>query len=1025
MKSYLLILLAATASLLLTAQSPFPDVMHTEATYLGESPELRSMVPLQEYYEAPAQRKKTKTERKNFGGLVPMPTVNHDALPKGVDPLRQAPRRDDNVLMPLVNVDNLPFNNIFPPDPNGSVGQNYVISTANDLGGTQIIVKDKAGRTVLGPIISTPLFWEGIGQQGIGDPIIFYDQEAKRWVITEFSQFGSNLMLMAVSTTESPLGSWYLYSVPAPSFPDYPKFGKWNDSYFITTNEGGDPNIPVYLVDRQALLGGAASAPVVRTGLPKFTTSASDEAFQVASPIDWIGDMAPPAGDPLRVVRIRDDAWGSGFDALEIWEYDLDWSDVSSLTVNGPVEIPLAPFDASLCNGSLFDCIINPNGQTQSVLAQIVMHRPVYRRFSDHESIVLNFSVDVDPAVNLSGIRWVELRREDADWFLYQEGTYSPDDDHRFMGSISMDRHGNILLGFSVLGRVTEPGLRFTGRRADDPLGEMTISEGSIIEGANSNNTVRWGDYSSMTVDPVDQETFWYVGEYMTQSNWSTRAAAFRFAEDSVDIRPVVVQSPDPFSDFSQPVPITVAIQNLTDEPISNYRVTVEADGIGTFDTTIAAELAAWETRSISFNDRITITDRSVDLLVYTSKIEDERRDNDTLRANVEGVNVNDVSPTVPTGLNDVLCSGDEKQLDVLLSNTGFGGISSVQIVAVLNEVDTQRFQYNGFIPPLSSEIESINLSVPDIGSYDVLIYTTLPNDRPDDNPLADTIRGRFQKIVPEQSLTLNILTDDYPTETSWIIQDLGTLEIIAEGNGGIERLALLSSTICVEDGCYNFTIFDSAGDGLCCGFGEGEFLLIDGEGNILAQGAEFGSSLSFNFCLPFECMLSADVTVTDATADGNRGAIIINQINGVGPFDYSIDGGTTFTDDPLFFDLEGNQTYSVVVRDINGCVYEEDVFVDFITSTSETALSRKFTASPNPTRGELSLVLQDWADAANLSVEILNQNGLVVRSTFLYRYGDRMIGRVSLLDKAPGVYYVALEIDGQRVMKKIIYTVD
>jgi len=1025
MSKCLCVLLAAVASLSLTAQSPFSEVMHTEATFLGESPELRSMIPLQEYYHAPAQRKKTVTELKNFGGQVPMPTVNSAALPRGMDPLRQSVRRDDNVLMPLVNEENLTFNNIFPPDPNGSVGQNYVISTANDPGGTQIIIKDKTGRTVIGPIISTPLFWETIGQQGIGDPVIFYDQEAKRWIITEFSQFGSNLMLMAVSTTESPLGTWYLYSVPAPSFPDYPKFGKWNDSYFITTNEGFDSNIPVYLVDRQALLSGSDRTPVVRTGLPKFFTPGAANAFQVASPIDWIGDTAPPEGDPLRVVRIRDDAWGVGFDALEIWEYALDWDDTTSLVVNGPVEIPLAPFDATLCNNSLFDCIVNPSGQAQSVLAQIIMHRPVYRRFDNHESIVLNFSVDVNPAINLSGIRWVELRREDADWFLYQEGTYSPDDDHRFMGSISMDKHGNILLGYSVLGPVTEPGLRFTGRRAGDSLGVMTIAEGSIIEGAKSNTTVRWGDYSSMTIDPVDQETFWYVGEYMTPAEWSTRVAAFRFSQDSADIRPVAVISPDPLSDFSAAMPLEVAIQNLTDQPISDYTVTVDAGSLGTYDTLMVDVLEPWETRSVTFSDSLIVTDRAIDMLVYTSQVEDLRLDNDTLLASVTGVSVNDVSPIVQEGLNDVLCLEDVKRLSVVLVNNGYGGIESVQIIAVLNEVDTQRFQYNGFIAPLSSEIEMIALSVPEVGDYDVKIYTSMPNDKPDDNPARDTIEGVFQKIIPEQSLTLNLLTDNFPFETFWVLQDANTLDILAEGSGGASAATLLTTTICLRNGCYRFTMFDSSGDGLCCSFGEGEFLLIDELGNILAQGAEFGSALEFDFCLPFECMLGAEVIVRDATGTENTGDIFIEEINGVGPFEYSIDGGVTFSDNPLFLNLTGNETYEIVVRDINGCEYEEDVFVDFVTSTVESALSRKFTASPNPTRGELSLVLQDWADQSSLAVDILNHNGMVVRTTTMYRYGDEMIGRVSLLDKAPGVYYVRLKVQGDMAIKTIVYTAE
>jgi hypothetical protein len=161
-----------------------------------------------------------------------------------------------------------------------------------------------------------------------------------------------------------------------------------------------------------------------------------------------------------------------------------------------------------------------------------------YRNYGDHESLVVNHTVDVGG--DHAGVRWYEIRGGTvnttlADAAIYQQGTYAPDADHRWMGSVAMDHVGNLAIGFSVSNGVNVyPGIRYAGRHDSDPLGQLAQGEATIIAGSGSqtSSSGRWGDYSSLTVDPADDCTFWFTTEYMestSEKNWQTRVASFKF----------------------------------------------------------------------------------------------------------------------------------------------------------------------------------------------------------------------------------------------------------------------------------------------------------------------------------------------------------------------------------------------------------------------------------------------------------------------------------------------------------------
>ena len=419
------------------------------------------------------------------------------------------------------------FSGVNPPDTVGDVGPTFYIQMINGPGGSLVVIYNKNGTVAVGPFELDSL-GTGSCASGLGDPIVLYDRLAGRWMLSEFSDSGNNLCVYVSQTGDPISGGWFNYQFQAPDFPDYPKYAVWPDAYYIATNE----SLPaVYALDRgQMLAGGVAT-------FQRFTAAAlAGFPFQALTPSDIDGASIPPVGSPGYFIRHRDDevhnvgSNNATQDFLEIWEFDVDFAAPGNSTFTGPTNIAVAEFDSDLCGLSSFDCFPQPGTATRlDPLREVVMWRSQYRNFGTHETIVGNFVTDVDGA-DRGGIRWFELRRTGGAWSLFQEGTYSPDTTNRWMGSIAMDVSGNIALGYSAGSSTVFPGIRYTGRLAGDPAGAMPQVETTVVIALGSNGSNRWGDYSSMNVDPVDDCTFWYTNEYATTAGtWNTRIASFRF----------------------------------------------------------------------------------------------------------------------------------------------------------------------------------------------------------------------------------------------------------------------------------------------------------------------------------------------------------------------------------------------------------------------------------------------------------------------------------------------------------------
>jgi hypothetical protein len=411
-----------------------------------------------------------------------------------------------------------------PPDTNGDVGPNHYVQTVN----LDFAVFSKTGALLLGPKPVNSIF-AGFGGgcqiDNDGDPIVLYDPLADRWLISQFAVTTTKyLECVAVSTGPDPTGSYYRYSFSYTDFPDYPKFGVWPDGYYVTYNmfAGGTTfnGAGVCAMDRSKMLTGAA---------------ASQKCFQTTTayggllPSDLDGKTAPPAGAVNYILGT------DTLSTLVYWKFHYDPTTPANSTFVGPTSVLVTTYQISCPTQARGDCIPQGGGGTPlESLSDRVMHRLAYRNFGDHEALVVNHTIEVGSGATLhSGVRWYELRPDASrNLSLFQEGTYAPDANWRWMGSIAQDKVGNIGLGYSVSSSTISPQIHFTGRLAADAAGTMTQGENIAINGGGSQTggLARWGDYSMLGVDPVDDCTFWYTTEYLKASgsfNWSTRINSF------------------------------------------------------------------------------------------------------------------------------------------------------------------------------------------------------------------------------------------------------------------------------------------------------------------------------------------------------------------------------------------------------------------------------------------------------------------------------------------------------------------
>jgi uncharacterized repeat protein (TIGR01451 family) len=516
---------------------------------------------------------------------------------------------------PILNFDGIPFPGVncdcAPPDTNGEVGLTQYVQIVNQ--GFQVFNK-ATGTSVFGPVdIAT--VWTDFGGvcegDAWGDPVVLYDQLANRWVISQFAGYDTYGTMtdecVAVSTTSNATGTWNRYGFHlGTDFFDYPKLGVWPDAYYMSMN--------VFDADTEAFLGPqpfALDRTAMLSGDPAtFVTFRDSSFFNPSSdpfmPADLDGLTPPPAGAPNSFLSTGvNSTW-------PLYRFHVDFATPGNSTFTSGGTLTPAAF-SPICGGGTCVPQLSP-GETLDTLGDRGMFRSAYRNYGDHEALVGNMTI---ASGGVAGVRWFEVNNATSGAPAFtQQGTQQPDLTWRWMGSAAMDNDGDLAVGYSASSGSLHPGIRYAGRLAADPLGQLSQGEATLFTGGGSqvNTFHRWGDYSDMTVDPVDDCTFWYTQEYYATNssfNWRSRIGNFKFPSCSSPsgAHVTIAKAADDPSVFeSDQIGFTVELANDGADAATGLTFTDNLPGGTGVDWSIETPVSGWSITGSAPNQHLVYT---------------------------------------------------------------------------------------------------------------------------------------------------------------------------------------------------------------------------------------------------------------------------------------------------------------------------------------------------------------------------------------------------------------------------------
>ncbi len=714
-------------------------------------PVLREISPLLPAYGTPPAHE------------VENPAIPHNwsQKPAVKDPVLQSHNPEAGPLTPGFNVefdgigygDNF-FCNCMPPDNDGAPGTTQYVQYVN----LTYQVFDKNGNTLLGPLSGND-FWSGFGgscqTDNSGDTVVRFDAAAGQWVVAQFALNGSgdDYECVAVSQTSDATGAYYRYAFPFANFPDYPKFGVWPDAYYFTFNN--------FTLSGSAFVGANACAADRADML--VGNSATIQCFQQSSsissllPSDLDGATPPAGGTPNFFMTLDPD----GSANLYMYAFHVDFVNPENSTFTGPTLIPVAAF-TGLCSaeGGHDDCVPQPTAGSDQLeaLSDRLMYRLVYRNFGDHTTLLVSHSVT---AGSSGGARWYEIHNPETGPTVFQSGTYAPDSSYRWMPSMAMDQNQDIAVGYSKSSASAGdyPSLVYAGRTPGDAAGtleaEVVLKQG---EGSQSSGGVdRWGDYTSMTVDPTDDCTFWFTEEYLKSTgqnsgfNWSTAIGSFTFSGCGSG------GSPN-FNLGTSPNSVTIfqggsGTSTITVTPYNGFDGSVQLSVSGLPNgvtaqfvpnpTTTTSTLTLTATGSAALGTAtVTITGVSGSLTrnAYISL---------TVEPQVNGISV---SPTA-LSFGTVVVEASSKPKTVTLTNGGSGTLDINSITTTTNF--TQTTKCGATLAPGASCTISVTFTPTQIGS---LTGTLSVNDNGTNSPQQVSLSGtgKAQAVLTPASATFS-----------------------------------------------------------------------------------------------------------------------------------------------------------------------------------------------------------------------------------------------------------------------------
>ena len=683
-----------------------------------------------------------------------------------------------------------------PGDPTGEIGRDYYFASWNSA--FRFFNLDGSPASPATSLNS--LF----GPNQSGDPIVLYDSQADRYVI---SSMGSSSLNFAVSVSNDPINDgWHVYNAASNQFPtsgqfpDYPKYSIWSDGYYCTTNTSGDN---LFVLERDKILVGDPTASLQAFDTPSMSTS----GFSSAQIFDIVDNNHPSAGNAT-LVYLQDDSWaGVNYDHLKIWSVNIDWDNPSNSSISNPVELPTTPFN-SVFDGGSFNNLEQPSGPDIDAMQAMIMNQAQYRKFDNYNSAIFNFVVNTVAVGKLAGVRWYELRQSDdgQPWTIHQEGTYlAPDGRHAFGASMSMDIQGNIGMGYSSVSSSESVSLRYTGRYANDPLGEMTLEEGLVVQSTGNSNNTRYADYAHLSVDPSNEKQFWYVSEYFGPGR-SHMVGVFQIAPDAAfDTGIISIDSPTSGLLTDSEI-ITISIFNYGENSISNFDVSYQLDDGTIITETFTGTIASGETAQYTFNATVdmSILGNIYNITSFVTLSEDGDFENDSFTAEVTHLNANDIGVSnIVSPVSGELLSSSE-QVTITINNFGGATQYDFDVTFEINGVSYTETVPGPLAPNSFIEYtfnQTVDLS--SFGTYAMVAYTSLDTDFDPTNDL-------WQSSIT--NINCSPVADCAGYDDGFQLFQLADIDNPSGCEGGYSNFTNLSTDLVVGD-TYDVTVTTGYGD--------------------------------------------------------------------------------------------------------------------------------------------------------------------------------------------------------------------
>ena len=683
-----------------------------------------------------------------------------------------------------------------PGDPTGEIGRDYYFASWNSA--FRFFNLDGSPASPATSLNS--LF----GPNQSGDPIVLYDSQADRYVI---SSMGSSSLNFAVSVSNDPINDgWHVYNAASNQFPtsgqfpDYPKYSIWSDGYYCTTNTSGDN---LFVLERDKILVGDPTASLQAFDTPSMSTS----GFSSAQIFDIVDNNHPSAGNAT-LVYLQDDSWaGVNYDHLKIWSVNIDWDNPSNSSISNPVELPTTPFN-SVFDGGSFNNLEQPSGPDIDAMQAMIMNQAQYRKFDNYNSAIFNFVVNTVAVGKLAGVRWYELRQSDdgQPWTIHQEGTYlAPDGRHAFGASMSMDIQGNIGMGYSSVSSSESVSLRYTGRYANDPLGEMTLEEGLVVQSTGNSNNTRYADYAHLSVDPSNEKQFWYVSEYFGPGR-SHMVGVFQIAPDAAfDTGIISIDSPTSGLLTDSEI-ITISIFNYGENSISNFDVSYQLDDGTIITETFTGTIASGETAQYTFNATVDMSEIGAiyQITAFASLSDDENETNDSFTAEVTHLNANDIGVSnIVSPVSGELLSSSE-QVTITINNFGGATQYDFDVTFEINGVSYTETVPGPLAPNSFIEYtfnQTVDLS--SFGTYAMVAYTSLDTDFDPTNDL-------WQSSIT--NINCSPVADCAGYDDGFQLFQLADIDNPSGCEGGYSNFTNLSTDLVVGD-TYDVTVTTGYGD--------------------------------------------------------------------------------------------------------------------------------------------------------------------------------------------------------------------